>query len=373
MAVAKQSGPVAVYGATGYTGRLVARELSRRGADFLIAGRDETKLRQLAGELGDVPVAAASVDDPSALRSLLEPCAAVIACAGPFTLHGEPVLAAAVDTGTNYIDTTGEQPFIKLVFDRYGEPAERSGAALISGAGFDYLPGDMVAALTAEGMGSLDDIVIAYLVAGFGPTRGTALSGMEMFRGGDVVYRGGTWKPAPRGVEGGEFSFPAPIGKKRTLRYPAGEQITVPRHVETAAVRTLLRGMALPPPPFASLAMLAFSLAARGPLKRISGAVIGRMPEGPSDEDRTKVRFTVVCDAKAGSRVRRGTVTGTDVYGLTAVTTVEAALRAADPAFDRSGALAPAQAFDPAAFLDALSGFGVIYEIEPLPAGAPVG
>ncbi len=60
--------------------------------------------------------------DARGLRELLEPCAAVIACAGPFCDHGEPIVAAAAETGTNYIDTTGEQPFIGLVFDRYGTP-----------------------------------------------------------------------------------------------------------------------------------------------------------------------------------------------------------------------------------------------------------
>jgi len=64
--------------------------------------------------------------------------AAVIACAGPFTLHGEPVLAAAAETGTHYLDTTGEQPFMKMVFDRYGATAAGNGAALMTGMGFDY-------------------------------------------------------------------------------------------------------------------------------------------------------------------------------------------------------------------------------------------
>ena len=54
----------------------------------------------------------------------------MVACAGPFTVHGEPVLAAAAETATHYLDTAGEQAFVKMVFDRYGGRAERSGAAL---------------------------------------------------------------------------------------------------------------------------------------------------------------------------------------------------------------------------------------------------
>src|SRR5918995_6578969 len=104
-----QSGPIAVYGATGYTGRLVAEELQRRGAEFVLAGRSAEKLETLAARLGgEVRTAAVTLDDAAGLRALLEPCAAVIACAGPFTAHGEPVVAAAAEAGTHYLDTTGE-------------------------------------------------------------------------------------------------------------------------------------------------------------------------------------------------------------------------------------------------------------------------
>src|SRR5512133_3839994 len=243
---AAQSGPIAVYGATGYTGKLISRELAGRGADFVLAGRNREKLTALSGELGGVPIAAASLGDPAGLRELLDPCAAVIACAGPFTQHGEPVVAAATDTGTHYVDTAGEQRFMKMVFDRYGQAAAASGAALLTGMGFDYAPGDMIAARTAEGMGPLEEVVIAYCVRGFGPTRGTSLSTIEVMRGGDLVWSDGDWRPAPRSADGGQWRFGEPIGEQRMLRYAAGEQITVPRHVETANVRTLLSGMMVP-------------------------------------------------------------------------------------------------------------------------------
>src|SRR5918992_1611362 len=94
----RQTGPIAVYGATGYTGRLVAAELRRRGADFLLAGRSASKLEIVAEDIGGAPTRAAALDDPAALRDLLAECAAVIACAGPFRLHGKPVVRAAIET-----------------------------------------------------------------------------------------------------------------------------------------------------------------------------------------------------------------------------------------------------------------------------------
>ncbi len=373
MAEATQTGPIVVYGATGFTGKLVAAELRRRGADFALAGRSAEKLRPLAAELGEVPFTAASLDDPAGLRALLEPAAAVIACAGPFVEHGEPVLAAATETGTHYIDTTGEQPFMKMVFDAYGDRAAQNGAALVTGMGFDYVPGDLIASLVAAGMGPLEEIVIAYAVRGFSATRGTTRSALGIMAGDDEVWRDGALRPAPRSADGGRWDFGAPIGERRMLRYPSGEQITVPRHVETAKVRTLLSGL-LPQRlmPLVPLTMPVLGLALRSPLRNAAGALIDRMPEGPSDEERRNAHFTICAEARAAGGSRRASVSGPDVYGLTAATTVEGALRATDPGFDRSGALAPAQAFDPASFLDSLAGFGVAYEVEaaPQPAAA---
>lgn len=296
----------------------------------------------------------------------------VVGCAGPFSLYGEALVAAAVDTGTHYLDTTGEQPFMRMVFERYGERAAETGAALVSGMGFDYLPGDMLAALTAEGMGPLEEIVLAYCVHGFGPTHGTALSALEIMRGGDVVWADGDWRPAPRSADGGRWRFAEPIGEQRMLRYPAGEQITVPRHVETARVRTLLNGMVVPPRlmPLAAAASPMLGLAMRTPLRKAMGAAVRRLPAAPSESARAKARFTISCEARGGAGVRRGTVRGKDVYGLTAASLAHGALRCADPGYEHSGALAPAQAFDPSAFLAALADFDVSVEVEPVPAAA---
>lgn len=367
-----QSGPVAVYGATGFTGGLIARRLKDAGAEFLIAGRSRGKLDRLSAELEGVPVRAVAADDAAGLREMLEGCSAVIGCAGPFSLHGEALVAAAADTGTHYLDTTGEQPFIRMVFERYGKRAEETGAALVSGMGFDYLPGDLIAALTAEGMGPLDEIVVAYAVHGFAPTQGTSLSALEMMRADDVVWADGRWQPGPRSADGGRWRFPDPIGEQRMLRYPAGEQITVPRHVETQRVRTLLNGMVVPPRlmPLAVGASPLLGATMRTPLRKAAAALIRRLPAAPSEADRVKSRFTISCEARGAAAVRRGVVRGSDVYGLTAASLAHGAMLCADPGYDRRGALAPAQAFDPTSFLAALADSGLSVEVEPLPGSA---
>ncbi len=371
-----QAGPttereIVVYGASGYTGRLIAAELARRGLPMILAGRNGAKLEAVASGLdasASVGVAVVPVEDSAGLRDLIGPAAVVIGCAGPFTLHGTPVIEAAAATGTNYLDTTGEQPFIRDSFDRWGEPASASGAALVSGFGFDYVPGDMLAALTAEGLGHVDELTLAYQVDDLGTTRGTTLSALEMIKGGDVEWRDRRYVPASRRAGRGRFGFPAPIGLQRVGRYPSGEQITVPRHVDVDTVRTVigLRGLiGAELGPAAGPLMTASGYAMATPLRAVAAKVVERLPEGPSESARAKARYTIVCEARTPAGTRTGVLRGTDVYGITARIIAEGAARMADPGYGRSGALAPAQAFDPAGFLAALEPFGITTEIDP--------
>jgi short subunit dehydrogenase-like uncharacterized protein len=366
--IPRQRGPIALYGATGYTGKLTAAELRRAGAEFVISGRSREKLDALATELGgEVEVRPASVDDPASLRSLLEGCTAVIDCAGPFTQLGEPVLRAAVETGTHYLDTTGEQPYMKMALERYGPGASEAGVAVIPAMGFDYLPGDMIASLTAEGMAEVDEVLLAYDVVGFRPTRGTTLSTLEMMKGGSYEWRKLQWLPAGGLSSSGSFDFEEPVGRKRMVSYPAGEQITVPRHIPTRQVRTVISGSTLAPEavgPLLPLLAKPTGLALRTPLKRALGPLISRMPEGPNPQDRARVRFTIVCEVTRGRKVRRGVVRGNDVYGLTAASVANGAIIAARGGIPGSGGLAPSQAFDPRSFLADLSRFEVAWEVE---------
>ena len=171
--ISRQTGPIAVYGATGYTGRLVVAELAAAEVDFVDLRPQPDEARGAAGGArGWRPAVTARVDDPASLRALLADCSVLIDCAGPFVRFGEPVLAAAVETGTHYLDTTGEQPYMKMAFERYGPGAARSGVAVVPAMGFDYVPGDMIASLTAEGMGELDEVSMNYCWQDFTPEPG---------------------------------------------------------------------------------------------------------------------------------------------------------------------------------------------------------
>jgi short subunit dehydrogenase-like uncharacterized protein len=100
---------IVVYGATGYTGRLICHELVRKNVAFAIAGRDHAKLTALAASLKPSPeVIVAALDDAAALQAMAARGKAVLACAGPFAKLGRPVLAAAIAAGRHYLDITGE-------------------------------------------------------------------------------------------------------------------------------------------------------------------------------------------------------------------------------------------------------------------------
>ena len=363
-----QTGPIAVYGATGYTGRLVAAELRRRGADFVLAGRNRAKLEILAEDLGgEIAIRDASLDDPAALRALLEPCAAVIACAGPFQLHGEPVLAAAVETRTHYLDTTGEQPFMRKVFEDYGPQRRAGGVALVTAMGFDYVPGDMIAALTAEGMGRS--------TRSCSPTR----YGLRRHPGHGAVGAGDDGRRR-RGVARRRAGLGAAERRARELGLPGAGR--PPADGPLPGRRAHHRAAARPDPAGADAAhRLDGDLPAARPPGRPAGdgavparhahaAAAGAGGAGPSPAggpergEPPQEPFHDRLRGAAGLARRRGTVTGSDLYGLTARTTVEGALRCAAPGYDRRGALAPSQAFDPGEFLGALGGFGVEYEVE---------
>src|SRR5919106_5045232 len=140
---------VAVYGATGHTGRLVVSELASQGVECVIGGREPRRVAELAErQRGVVDARTAGLEDPGSLKALLAGCDVVVNCAG--SLAGEGMVRAAIETGTHYVDPAGKQPFIRKLFERYGEAASRREVALVPALGFDYAPGDCIARLAAR-------------------------------------------------------------------------------------------------------------------------------------------------------------------------------------------------------------------------------
>ena len=140
--------PVLVYGASGYSGRLVARELCRLGVRPLLCGRDGRKVAAVADELG-LPHRVAAVDDPAALAAAVAEAPVVLNAAGPFSHTTAPLVAACLARGAHYLDIAGEVPAVAALAARHAEARAR-GVMLLPSVGFDVVPTDCLLAYVAR-------------------------------------------------------------------------------------------------------------------------------------------------------------------------------------------------------------------------------
>lgn len=330
---------IVVYGATGYSGRQVVQELLHRGHTPILAGRDEHALEAIAGEIGgEVSLRLARIDRPQSLRTLVADSAMLMNCAGPFGLTAEPLAAAAVEAGVHYLDFAAtEQRTIQTVLHRFDAPARQAGVAVVPAMGFFGALGDMLAQLVGGPLAPLDELTIAYAVAGWVLTPGSQhvreLVGEERFAyvNGQTALRTGPLRFSL-------FSFPAPIGQVRVVEdFPLGETMMVPRHLATREIHALMTASTVEESPGTPL------------------------PETVTPQARPQSTFTIVISAVSGQQERHGFAHGGDIYRITAPIIVEAALRLLDPHFSRTGALAPSEAFEPASFLETLRAWGLSY------------
>jgi len=138
---------IVLFGATGFTGKLVADYLARRDPDGLrwaIAGRDAAKLASVRDELAiDVPIVIADSDDPAALESMCRRATVVISTVGPYQLYGSKLVAACAAAGTAYVDLCGEPAWMRQMIDAHHDEAQRSGARIVFSCGFDSIPFDL--------------------------------------------------------------------------------------------------------------------------------------------------------------------------------------------------------------------------------------
>lgn len=141
---------VVIMGATGFTGRLVVEYLlGRYGVDgelsWAIAGRDGRKLEALRAEFNaeDLPIIEADSHNRASLDELVKKTHVVCSTVGPYALHGDDLVAACVDAGTDYCDLTGEVPWMRRMLDQHAERAKQTGARIVHCCGFDSIPSDM--------------------------------------------------------------------------------------------------------------------------------------------------------------------------------------------------------------------------------------
>ena len=145
----KRTYDVVIFGATGFTGRLVAEYLAAEygsAVRWAMAGRSLDKLAAVRDEIGapaDTPLIAADSSDPASLAAMAEQTAAVITTVGPYQLYGEALVKACVDAGTDYVDLCGEPAWMHDIIAAHDAPARDSGARIVLSCGFDSIPFDL--------------------------------------------------------------------------------------------------------------------------------------------------------------------------------------------------------------------------------------
>jgi short subunit dehydrogenase-like uncharacterized protein len=139
---------IVVYGASGFTGRLVAEYLASRyakdsGLKWAMAGRNLDKLASVRDAIGapaDTPLIAADAGDPASFKAMLDQTRSVISTVGPYQVYGSELVAACAATGTDYIDLCGEPLWMRQMIDAHEATAKSSGARIVFSCGFDSLP-----------------------------------------------------------------------------------------------------------------------------------------------------------------------------------------------------------------------------------------
>lgn len=147
---------IILYGATGYTGSLVAEYLHEhyKSLKWAIAGRNKNKLEKLKKQLGlSCDVFVAECHDKEALKKLASQTKVMISTAGPFARYGSDLVEACVKEGTHYVDTTGETHWIKDLIEKHHEEAQRKGIRIIPSCGYDAVPSDIGAYYTVSRLG----------------------------------------------------------------------------------------------------------------------------------------------------------------------------------------------------------------------------
>lgn len=341
---------IVLFGATGYTGRLTAKALHRRGARPVLAARGADALATLAAELDGADTAVADVARPETVRALVERGDVLVSTVGPFLRFGRPALEAAVDAGAHYFDSTGEPPFIRSVFDEFGPRAAAAGCGLLMAFGNDWVPGNLAGAWALDEAG--DDAVrldVGYFVSGFRTSGGTRASAAGVLLEPGHTFTAGAVRPERGAARVRTFN----VREREVAAISVGgtEQLALPRlapalrdvDVWLGAGRAARAAQGLSAVGALAARVPGFGAASRAATERFVKGSTG----GPDDAARagSTTHFIAVASSPDGDALATVHLDGPDPYDITAAMLSWGAAAALDGGLHGVGALGPADAF----------------------------
>jgi len=310
-----------LYGATGYTGKLIAEQAKARGQNVILAGRDGNLLAPMAERLG-VSYRAFDMSARDEIDKNLAGIRLVLNCAGPFSLTASTLAQACMRTGSHYLDIAGEVAEHRGLL-RLDERAKESGVMLLPGVGFGILPSDCLALHLKQKLPQAVTLTLAFS-AGASASHGTLATLIESLDQSGYVRRSGQLIPAEPASESRDVDF-GPGKVQRAILFPwradvlsAGLSTEIPHIQSYGAVPAVLRFVLKNRKLFESGGFL------NGLLRRYAAGA----PEGPKANDRAKRKSWLYGEviSEHGARAR-AVVEGPDPYDFTTIAALAAVER----------------------------------------------
>ena len=209
-----------IYGANGYSGKLIAEQAVKQGLTPIVAGRNKASIESIANELSCESRVFDLAD--TAIAKHLEDVSVVIHCAGPFSQTAEPMIKACLQSKTHYLDITGEISVFELA-KSYDQQAKDAGVVLCPGVGFDVIPTDCLASQLKELMPDATHLALGFdSKSGFSP--GTAKTSVEGLASGGRIRKDGEIIQVPLAAKTRKIDFGN--GEKLAMTIPWGDVST---------------------------------------------------------------------------------------------------------------------------------------------------
>lgn len=315
-----------IYGAYGYSGELATRHAVARGLDPVLAGRDHDRVVHLAETLG-LEHRVFSLTEAAGIRTALRGIDAVLHCAGPFSGTSQAMVEACIDSGTHYVDITGEVDVIEAIARRGGEAAATN-TTLLPAVGFDVVASDCLAAHLVERMTSADSLTIA-IDANTSFSRGTALTAVENLGRGTIARKDGRLveRPAFSGKRTVDFGFDRGVAPVTAMTW--GDVAMAYRSTRVGNIDTFVH-LSDPLLRKARYGQYLAPMTRLAPVREYVLRQLGPASGGPSPEERAAghsyVWIEATDDAGNSAQARLRTP---HAYTFTAMASVEVAFRVA--------------------------------------------
>lgn len=333
--------PVVVYGASGYTGRLVCADLASRKIPFVAAGRNKKRLDEFIAELKGADVEAVQVDnDRAALAKLFQGSKVVISVAGPFLKLGKPVAEAALDAKCHYMDTTGEQEFMMEIQKDLGDKFQKQERVMISACAMVWSVGTLACEVALETEG-IDSVKVLTMPIGGVQTVASLQSMMRFWRRPRYRLENGESTLIPKAektekvtVPGTNIEYDAPVAS-------GGEPTWFLNDPRVKNTQTLF-GVASPMvDAWINLQeFIPFDM-----MDRWSDEYVLTIKQTPPQEDPKESKFTVVAWGTGNGVTSRAVLQGQTPYITTGHMCAESAQRCLEGKVKKTGYVSAAQAF----------------------------